>query len=260
MTEVDDKVRITEPNLIPGDVLTPYISIQKPGDIPYTNDLSIVDISLSPQDSINEDIIAQLGTFNIDEYIGDPRLASLTSYPSLTELKNFYFQKYSKSQNIFDLIKLLSYFDNSLFKMIKDFVPAKANLSTGLTIKSHILERNKMGRHEPDLIFVDHSGSIETAFISGSNGLDLNLNTDYIENVINDLIPSFPFNHNDRRELFTGELGGSEATVYYPQSRSIVYEKNKLDISASVAIANRYSELPFLPTLNNVLIARTSNN
>jgi hypothetical protein len=259
-TEVDDKVRIIESNLIPGDVLTPYISIQKPGDIPYTNDLSIVDISLSPQDSINEDIIAQLGTFNIDDYIGDPRLASLPAYPNLTELRNFYFQKYSSSQNIFDLIKLLSYFDNSLFKMIKDFVPAKSNLSTGLTIKPHILERNKMAKHEPEPTFVDYSGSIETAFILGSNGLDLNLNTDYVENIVNDLIPTFPFNHTDRRELFTGELGGSEIEVYYPQSRSIVYEKNKLDISASIAIANRYSELPFQPTLNNVLNARTTNN
>jgi hypothetical protein len=259
-TEVDDKVRITESNLIPGDVLTPYISIQKPGDIPYTNDLSIIDISLSPQDSINEDIIAQLGTFNIDEYIGDPRLASLSSYPALTELRNFYFQKYSRSQNIFDLIKLLSYFDNSLFKMIKDFVPAKANLSTGLTIKPHILERNKIAKHEPEPIFVDYSGSIETAFISGSNGLNLDLNTDYTEIITNDLLPAFNFNHTDRRELFTGELGGSEVTVYYPESRSIVYESNKLNVSTSVAISNRYSELPFQPTLNNILNARTSNN
>ena len=259
-TEVDDKVRIIEPNLIPGDVLTPYISIQKPGDIPYTNDLSIVDISLSPQDSINEDIIAQLGTFNIDDYIGDPRLASLSSYPALTELRNFYFQKYSNSQNIFDLIKLLSYFDNSLFKMIKDFVPAKANLSTGLTIKPHILERNKMAKYEPEPIFVDHSGSIETAFILGSNGLNLDLNTNYTEIITNDLLPSFPFNHTDRRELFTGELGGSELEVYYPSSRSIVYENNKLNVSTSIAISNRYSELPFQPTLNNVLNARTTNN
>lgn len=259
LTEVDDKVRITEPNLISGDVLTPYISIQKPGDIPYTNDLSIVDISLSPQDSINEDIIAQLGTFNIDEYIGDPRLASLSSYPSLTELRNFYFQKYSNSQNIFDLIKLLSYFDNSLFKMIKDFVPAKANLSTGLTIKPHILERNKIERHEPAFNFVDYSGSIETAFISGSNGLDLDLNTDYTEIITNDLLSPFPFNHTDRRELFTGELEGTEATVYYPSSRSIVYEKNTLAVTSSVAIVNRFSELPFKPTLNNILKARTTN-
>lgn len=259
ITEVDDKVRVIEQDLIPGDVLTPYISIQKPGDIPYTNDLSIVDISLSPQDSINEDIIAQLGTFNIDEYIGDPRNASLTTYPKLDELRNFYFQKYSKSQNIFDIIKLLSYFDNSLFKMIKDFVPVKSNLSTGLTIKPHILERNKNAKFEPSFTFIDHSGSINTAFISGSNGLNLNLNTDYTENIISNLL-TFPFNHTDRRELFTGELGGTETTVYYPNSRSIVYEKNKLAVTTSVAIANRFSELPFTPTLNNILNARTSNN
>jgi hypothetical protein len=49
-------------------------------------------------------------------------------------------------------------------------------------------------------------------------------------------------------------------TVYYPKSRSIVYEPNKLMVSTSVAIANRFSELPFLPTLNNVLNARTTNN
>ena len=257
ITEIDEKVRITTPNLIHGDVLTPYISIQKPGNVQYTNDLSIVDIAISPQDSINEDIISQLGNFNIDEYIGDPRLASESSYPSLTELKDFYFQKYSSSQNIFDIIKLLSYFDNSLFKMIKDFVPAKTNLATGLTIKSHILERNKIAKHEPILTSVEYSGSIETAFISGSNGLNLNLNTDYTENIISDLV-TFPFNHTDRRELITGELGGSEATVYYPRSRSIVYESNKLNSSSSVAIANRFSELPFIPTLNNILNARTS--
>jgi hypothetical protein len=144
--------------------------------------------------------------------------------------------------------------------MIKDFVPAKANLSTGLTIKPHILERNKIAKHEPEPIFVDYSGSIETAFISGSNGLDLNLNTDYTEIITNDLLPSFPFNHTDRRELFTGELGGSELEVYYPSSRSIVYENNKLNVSTSIAISNRYSELPFQPTLNNVLNARTTNN
>ncbi len=63
--------------------------------------------------------------------------------------------------------------------MIKDFVPAKTNLSTGLVIKQHILERSKIARHEPSLIKVDYSGSIETAFISGSNGLDEILNTNY---------------------------------------------------------------------------------
>ena len=73
-TEIDEKVRIADPNLIPGDVLTPYISIQKPETFPYSTDLNVVEVAISPQDAINADIIDQLGSFNIDEYIGDPRL------------------------------------------------------------------------------------------------------------------------------------------------------------------------------------------
>jgi len=257
ITEIDEKVRIAIPNLVPGDVLTPYISIQKPETFPITTDLNIVEVAISPQDSINEDIISQLGSFNIDEYIGDPRLASSGSYPALTDLRNFYFKKYSKKENIFDLIKLLSYFDNSLFKMIKDFVPAKANLSTGLIIKPHMLERNKIARHEPTLTFVDHSGSIDTAFMTGSNGLDEVLNTDFTSSVqyISGSITQY---HTDKRELFTGELGGTIITAHSQTNENIVYELNDLPLSSSQAIHNNFYRLPLNPILNNVLQARTT--
>lgn len=256
ITEIDEKVRIVSQSLITGSTLTPYISIQKPLNPSYTNDLSIVDISLSPQDSINSDIIAQLGSFNIDEYIGDPRLASSNSYPALIELRDFYFKKYSNSQNIFDLIKLLSYFDNSLFKMIKDFVPAKTNLSTGLVIKPHILERNKISRHEPILEFIQHSGSIKTAFITGSNSLNLGINTNntssttYISGTINKVI-------NDKRELFNGELGGTEIKIHEQINSNIVYELNNLPLSSSQDIIDNLSKLPINPILNNVALNRT---
>jgi hypothetical protein len=257
ITEIDEKVRVTIPNLVPGDVLTPYISIQKPETYPYTNDLNIVEVSISPQDSINEDIIAQLGSFNIDEYIGDPRLDSLDSYPALTELRNFYFKKYSDSQNIFDLIKLLSYFDNSLFKMIKDFVPAKSNLSTGLVINTNILERNKIARHEPVMTFVDYSGSIETAFITGSNGLDEIYNTNYTSSTT--YISGSIIKYNtQKKELFTGELGGTVITVHSQSSDNIVYELNNINVNVSSSIHDNYYRLPINPTLNNVLTARTS--
>ncbi len=257
ITEIDEKVRIATPNLIPGDVLTPYISIQKPETFPYTNDLNIVEVSISPQDSINEDIIAQLGSFNIDEYIGDPRLASSDSYPALTELRNFYFKKYSNSQNVFDIIKLLSYFDNSLFKMIKDFVPAKANLSTGLVINTNILERNKIARHEPAMTFVDYSGSIDTAFITGSNGLDEIYNTSYTSSTtyISGSINKF---NTQGKELFTGELGGANIIVHSQSLDNVVYELNNIDINVSSSIHDNYYRLPINPTLNNVLTARTS--
>jgi len=257
ITEIDEKIRIADPNLIPGNVLTPYISLQKPETFPYTTDLNIVEVAISPQDSINEDIISQLGSFNIDDYIGDPRLAASGSYPALTELRNFYFQKYSKKENIFDVIKLLSYFDNSLFKMIKDFVPAKANLSTGLIIKPHILERNKIARHEPILEFNQYSGSIETAFITGSNGLNEVLNTDYTSST-QYISGSIFKNNNDKRELFTGELGGTFITAHSQSKENIIYELNNLPISSSQDIINNFYRLPINPILNNASLQQTS--
>jgi len=256
-TEIDEKIRIATSNLIPGDVLTPYISIQKPEIYPYTNDLNVVEVAISPQDSINADIIDQLGSFNIDEYIGDPRLASSGSYPALTDLRNFYFKKYSNKENIFDLIKLLSYFDNSLFKMIKDFVPAKSNLSTGLVINTSILERNKIARHEPILEFVNYSGSIETAFITGSNGLDVVYNTSYTSST-SYISGSINIISNDNRELFTGELGGTTIIAHSQSLDNIVYELNHIPISTSQAINQNFYRLPLNPILNNVLTARTS--
>lgn len=257
ITEIDEKIRIAIPNLVPGDILTPYISIQKPETFPITTDLNIVEVAISPQDSINEDIISQLGSFNIDEYIGDPRLASSDSYPALTDLRNFYFKKYSKKENIFDLIKLLSYFDNSLFKMIKDFVPAKANLSTGLIIKPHILERNKIARHEPLLEKVDYSGSIDTAFITGSNGLNKILNTDFTSSV-QYLSGSITQYHIDKRELFTGELGGTVIIAHSQTNENVIYELNDLPLSSSQAIHDNLYRLPINPILNNVIQARTT--
>jgi hypothetical protein len=257
-TQVNDKIKITELTSIPGDVLTPYISTQKPNDIRPTNDLNIVEISISPQDSINEDIIAQLGQFNIDEYIGDPRNSNLNTYPKLDELRNFYFQKYSSSQNIFNIIKFLSYFDNSLFKMIKDFVPAKTNLSTGLVIKPHLLERNKIVKYEPILEFNEYEGVIDTAFITGSNGLDVELNTNHTSST-SYISGSILKSNTDRRELFTGELGGTIITVHSQSLENIVYELNNLPFSSSQDIISNFSRIAVNPTLNNVLNPTLNN-
>jgi len=257
-TEIDEKVRIATPNLVPGDVLTPYISIQKPEEYPYSTDLNVVEVAISPQDSINADIIEQLGSFSIDEYIGDPRLASSGSYPALTDLRNFYFKKYSNKENVFDLIKLLSYFDNSLFKMIKDFVPAKANLSTGLVINTNILERNKMARHEPVMIFVDYSGSIETAFISGSNGLNKIYNTSYTSSIPT-ISGSVQRINTQGKELFTGELGGTVLVVHSQSLDNVVYELNHISTNADQGLHDAFYKLPFNPELNNVMGARISS-
>ena len=50
---------------------------------------------------------------------------------------------------MFDYIKLIQYIDHTLFKVIEQFVPAKANLKTGLLIEPHYLERQKFARQIP---------------------------------------------------------------------------------------------------------------
>ena len=107
--------------------------------------MNYVEAGFSPQDEVNDDIISQLGSFNIGEYIGDPRQvsSSLTYYPDFNRLRDSYFTKYISNYNLWDYIRLIKFYDNSLFKMIKDFTPARTSLATGIIIKQTMLERNK---------------------------------------------------------------------------------------------------------------------
>ena len=86
-----------------------------------------------------------MGHFNIGDYIGDPRQRSSRSiiYPDLNNLSEDYFKKYIKQYDLVDFVRLIKFFDNSLFKMIKDFIPARTSLASGLVIKQHLLERDK---------------------------------------------------------------------------------------------------------------------
>ena len=148
---IGDKIRI-EDNVFPGgyptsSVLSPFDSVLQQTNISqsYTSNINYLEVAFSPQNQINEDIMSQLGFFNIGDYIGDPRLrsSSAESYPDLDKLRDDYFQKYIKNYDLKDFIRLIKFFDNSLFKMIKDFVPARTSLASGLVIKQHLLERNK---------------------------------------------------------------------------------------------------------------------
>ena len=134
-------------NVPSNTVLTPFISVQQEvyPSASYDNDINYVEVAFSPQNEINENINAQIGYFNIGEFIGDPRLVSSSaeSYPALDEVRNSYFEEYTHNYDIWDYIRLINYYDNALFKMIEDYVPARSSLSTGVVIKQHILERNK---------------------------------------------------------------------------------------------------------------------
>ncbi len=245
--ESNEKIKIIETKTLPDNVLSPNVTIVKKLTYEQVKNSSNIEIGISQQNSINDDIIKQLGNFNIDDYIGDPKDGDKESFPSLDKLRNFYFQKYNKNESIKDSVKLLSYFDNSLFKMVKDFIPAKANLSTGLIIKPTILEKNKTKKFEPKIERKDKETSISTAEITGSNGLDTDL---FIAN--DETYPSalgyVTKDGVNNKEWLNGEISGSHIIAYSQSLENIVYENNKIGSQESGSI----EKIELNPILNNV--------
>ncbi len=141
-----DKIRSESDTLPSGNTLS---SVRKLSQTPeasasYTDNINYLEVAFSPQNQINDDIIGQMGHFNIGDYIGDPaQRFTGNNYPDLNSLSEEYFKKYIKQYDLVDFVRLIKFFDNSLFKMIKDFIPARTSLASGLVIKQHLLERNK---------------------------------------------------------------------------------------------------------------------
>ena len=171
--KITDKIQIPEEVVAEGDTLSPYRSIQQYSYV-SSSDYSInyLEVAFSPTDQINDDIIAQIGAFNLGDYIGDPRQISESgySYPDLNTLRDAYFKKYIASYDINDFIRLIKFFDNSLFKMIKDFTPANTTLSSGVVIKQNLLERN---RQAPPSVSITQSGELSGTVRSAARNYQL---------------------------------------------------------------------------------------
>ena len=237
-----DKIRISNTDTVTtGSTLSNFSSVVQPGR-DYSTDLHTVEVGFSPTDNLNRFIKAHpsMSSFNIDEYIGDPSLAYSSSYSSLDDLADTVFtsgSSYVDVYNAFDFVRLIKFFDNSLFRIIKDFVPARSNISTGIIIKPHLLDRSKVKQPEvkwsnqtaPDFIHtgtqLDYTGSyystnfsidgnIETAFITGSTGLGSGYTSSYTETYAN---PSGGFQtltrNNHDEASYTGEYSGSIVRV-----------------------------------------------
>ena len=108
-------------------------------------------VFLSPTNELNEDILYTLGSFRLDDYIGSPLPSVQTSsrYEDLKDIKDIYFKKVERRYNYWDYLKLVQQIDHTLFKLIEQWVPFKANLKTGVLVEPHFLERNKFARELP---------------------------------------------------------------------------------------------------------------
>ena len=138
---VQNKVRIEESKLLGG------LSVDERSEI-SAYDLSPLDsnrlgVYFSPSDVINEDIILSVADLDYDDFIGDPRDKYKRRYRQLEDVANTYWQKYNSPNNFWDYIRLIRFYDTSVFDQIRKMIPAKASANVGLLIEPNLLERKK---------------------------------------------------------------------------------------------------------------------
>ena len=109
-------------------------------------------------------------------------------------------------------IRLVKFFDNSVFRAIKDLIPARSTINTGVIVKPDILTRNKAKQVQVSFENEIYTGSIQTNTITGSHGESFGykdkFNTNYSSSFVSPLGRT-PRNITDQSPKYTGEFSGS---------------------------------------------------
>jgi hypothetical protein len=199
-------------------------------------------VYFSPQTMINEDIIAQLGFTELDQYIGDPGQTESNSYPKLIQAANSYWKKYSDSNDINAYISIFAMFDLSFFRQLEQLLPARTDKLTGLLIQPNILERSK-ATILPNIQKFDSSYSASLANMKPV------LTSDYLQYTgsISDKILTLSAIDDDQLQMY---LTASTSDKYdgTPYSYKYLLHSGSTWITASTPYWMSEGELPVLLT------------
>ena len=230
-----DKIRLDNTGSITdGNTLSGLTSIINRDD-KYTDDLHTIEVGFSPTDNIDRYIISQsAGTFTVDDFLGDARNLTSSSYSGL------YNQAYSilgnlDTYDLQDYVRLIKFFDNTVFKMIKDFVPARSVDVTGIIIKPNLLNISKAKSVAVSATQPEYEGTIDTAFISASHGSSFlqstgESNTAWISSVQTPFGLGIKTDHLQQEAKFNGEFSSS----YFTLSTGELNTANSLKIQTPI--------------------------
>ena len=203
------KVRLDNTgSYVSGDTLSSQTLTYQP-DTKYTQDLHVIEVGWSTNQQKDNYITGSLSSiFEIDNYIGDPRDRHEHTYSRLKTLSKTYIPD-SQSNTLYDFLRLLRYFDNQIFSMIKDFVPARVSIRKGAIIKPHILEKSKMGIGFASQSLHQISSSIDVYEVSGGFSETWNDHDTTYTELRPTALGYVTQSIDDQRAKYDGELGGS---------------------------------------------------
>lgn len=230
------KVRISlEQNILSNSSLTKDRSIRIASD-DYTRDDSKIEIGMNLNGSFDAFIIDNVGeNFSIDNYIGNAGNINNDEYLDLHKLREGFLNSLSNF-NIKDFIRLIEFYDTTLFKTAKNFLPARASIETGIIVRPDLLNRSRF--HQPifSILKDSYTGSLSIASVSGSEGKVFgskeDFSTSYVETIITPDGQAQRDYHNRGASKFDGELSGS----YYKLTTGELNVANTF---------KQYSSIPF---------------
>ena len=134
-------------------------------------------VFFSPTDVVNEDIMYSIADFDFNDLVGDPRDVYEDSYRGLEHTQRKYWKKYSRTNNFWDYLRIIDYYDTGIWEQLRRLSPARANTTLGVLIEPNILERSKVVVGKPpsfDNQYFENAGHFDfgidmTNFISGSD-------------------------------------------------------------------------------------------
>jgi hypothetical protein len=228
------------PTELSASVLSPYATLQY-----YNTDKRInstnVEVGFSPANTINANITGSLPNLNLNQLIGKPSYATSGSYPALDLQRDAYFASYTQPHSVWEYIRLIKYYNNVLFKTVRDFVPARVNLSTGIIVKSHILERNKYARHEPSMSMDNNlSQSIDMIYVDGGIAGAISGSTEN-SGFYTSSLGLIPYTSTDGIELYNGEFGGTVITATTQNSIGDQTEVSSIQFNGTGSTYTTYS-------------------
>jgi len=110
---------------------------------PNVNDIPVINMEWSPTKVIDDDIIEYVADVDFNSILGDPKEYYSSSYALLDRYTKNYFNKYIHSYDFYKFMDLVTNVDKSLQKSIEQLIPARSQLNYGISIGSHIFERNR---------------------------------------------------------------------------------------------------------------------
>lgn len=195
----------------------------------YPIDSTKVGLYLSPTKEVDEDIADMFGGINIDDYLGGWENINDDVYSDLEYIKTLYYKKFGiTNYNTYSYNRLITYFNKSLFKHVKEIVPAKSTLLSGLVIEPNILNRPKVSLHKSDPILSNNS-------YNGSLNLETNVSiTSTYDNIVGYLtLPSVTISGST-----IGVCPIGSADVY--DGHSFSYDRLNLLLGENTIISNSY--------------------